>query len=85
MAEPRSKNSSPDRLWRRCVATRFLTHAGAKAEQSQRLARKLVNNRPDSFSNRCTTNEVNQLTDAVFDPCSKQPSYKACAAQVLRG
>ena len=28
--------------------------------------------------------EVNQLTDAVFDPYSKQPSYKACAAQVLR-
>lgn len=27
--------------------------------------------------------EVNQLTDAVFDPYSKQPSYKACAAQVL--
>ena len=29
--------------------------------------------------------EVNQLTDAVFYPYSKQPSYKACAAQVLRG
>ena len=29
--------------------------------------------------------EVNQLTDAVFDPYSKQPSYKACAAQILRG
>jgi anaerobic selenocysteine-containing dehydrogenase len=29
--------------------------------------------------------EVNQLTDAVFDPYSKQPSYKACAAQVIRG
>jgi anaerobic selenocysteine-containing dehydrogenase len=28
--------------------------------------------------------EVNQLTDAVFDPYSKQPSYKACAAQILR-
>jgi len=28
--------------------------------------------------------EVNQLTDAVFDPYSKQPSYKACAAQVMR-
>lgn len=28
--------------------------------------------------------EVNQLTDAVFDPYSKQPSYKACAAQVFR-
>lgn len=28
--------------------------------------------------------QVNQLTDAVFDPYSKQPSYKACAAQVLR-
>jgi assimilatory nitrate reductase catalytic subunit len=27
--------------------------------------------------------EVNQLTDAVFDPYSKQPSYKACAAQVV--
>lgn len=27
--------------------------------------------------------EVNQLTDAVFDPYSKQPSYKACAAQVI--
>ena len=26
--------------------------------------------------------EVNQLTDAVFDPYSKQPSYKACAVQV---
>ena len=26
--------------------------------------------------------EVNQLTAAVFDPYSKQPSYKACAAQV---
>ena len=27
--------------------------------------------------------EVNQLTDAVFDPYSKRPSYKACAAQVI--
>lgn len=26
--------------------------------------------------------EVNQLTDAVFDPYSKQPSYKACAVQI---
>ena len=26
---------------------------------------------------------VNQLTDAVFDPYSKQPSYKACAANVI--
>ena len=26
--------------------------------------------------------EVNQLTDAVFDPYSKQPSYKACAVNV---
>jgi len=25
---------------------------------------------------------VNQLTDAVFDPYSRQPSYKACAVQV---
>lgn len=27
---------------------------------------------------------VNQLTDAVFDPYSKQPSYKACAVRVSR-
>jgi assimilatory nitrate reductase catalytic subunit len=27
---------------------------------------------------------VNQLTDAVFDPYSKQPSYKACAVQLRR-
>ena len=27
---------------------------------------------------------VNRLTDAVFDPHSKQPSYKACAVQVMR-
>jgi anaerobic selenocysteine-containing dehydrogenase len=27
---------------------------------------------------------VNQLTDAVFDPYSRQPSYKACAVRVLR-
>jgi assimilatory nitrate reductase catalytic subunit len=27
---------------------------------------------------------VNRLTDAVFDPYSKQPSYKACAVQVMR-
>lgn len=26
--------------------------------------------------------ETNRLTDAVFDPYSKQPSYKACAVQV---
>ncbi len=26
---------------------------------------------------------TNQLTDAVFDPYSKQPSYKACAVRVL--
>jgi assimilatory nitrate reductase catalytic subunit len=26
--------------------------------------------------------EVNRLTDAVFDPYSKQPSYKACAVRV---
>lgn len=26
--------------------------------------------------------EVNRLTDAVFDPYSKQPSYKACAVQI---
>lgn len=26
--------------------------------------------------------EVNQLTDAVFDPYSKQPSYKACAVRL---
>jgi assimilatory nitrate reductase catalytic subunit len=26
---------------------------------------------------------VNQLTDAVFDPYSKQPSYKSCAANVI--
>ncbi|MFV1980139.1 MAG: molybdopterin oxidoreductase family protein, partial [Rhodothermia bacterium] len=28
---------------------------------------------------------TNRLTDAVFDPYSKQPSYKACAARVGRG
>ncbi|SFJ32857.1 molybdopterin oxidoreductase family protein [Planctomicrobium piriforme] len=28
---------------------------------------------------------TNQLTDAVFDPYSKQPSYKACAVRVTRG
>jgi assimilatory nitrate reductase catalytic subunit len=27
---------------------------------------------------------VNQLTDAVFDPYSKQPSYKSCAVRVSR-
>lgn len=27
---------------------------------------------------------VNQLTDAVFDPYSKQPSYKACAVRVSK-
>lgn len=27
---------------------------------------------------------ANQLTDAVFDPYSKQPAYKACAVQVSR-
>ena len=27
---------------------------------------------------------ANQLTDAVFDPYSKQPSYKACAVRVTR-
>ena len=26
--------------------------------------------------------EVNRLTDAVFDPYSKQPSYKACAVRI---
>jgi assimilatory nitrate reductase catalytic subunit len=26
--------------------------------------------------------ETNQLTDAVFDPYSKQPSYKACAVKL---
>ena len=28
--------------------------------------------------------ETNQLTDAVFDPYSKQPSYKACAVRIVR-
>ena len=28
--------------------------------------------------------ETNQLTDAVFDPYSKQPAYKACAVAVAR-
>ena len=28
--------------------------------------------------------DANQLTDAVFDPYSKQPSYKACAVRVTR-
>lgn len=28
---------------------------------------------------------VNQLTDAVFDPYSKQPAYKSCAVQIRRG
>lgn len=28
--------------------------------------------------------ECNRLTDAVFDPYSKQPSYKACAVQVAK-
>jgi assimilatory nitrate reductase catalytic subunit len=27
---------------------------------------------------------TNQLTDAVFDPHSKQPSYKACAVRISR-
>jgi len=27
---------------------------------------------------------TNKLTDAVFDPYSKQPSYKACAVRVVR-
>ena len=27
---------------------------------------------------------TNQLTDAVFDPYSKQPAYKACAVRVVR-
>jgi assimilatory nitrate reductase catalytic subunit len=26
--------------------------------------------------------ETNQLTDAVFDPYSKQPSYKSCAVSI---
>jgi assimilatory nitrate reductase catalytic subunit len=29
--------------------------------------------------------ETNRLTDAVFDPYSKQPSYKACAVRIERG
>ena len=29
--------------------------------------------------------ETNRLTDAVFDPHSKQPSYKACAVELRRG
>jgi anaerobic selenocysteine-containing dehydrogenase len=29
--------------------------------------------------------DTNRLTDAVFDPYSKQPSYKACAVQVFAG
>jgi assimilatory nitrate reductase catalytic subunit len=29
--------------------------------------------------------EVNQLTCAVFDPHSRQPSYKACAVRVEKG
>ncbi len=28
---------------------------------------------------------VNQLTDAVFDPYSKQPAYKACAVRLRKG
>ena len=28
--------------------------------------------------------EVNRLTDAVFDPYSKQPSYKACAVRLRK-
>ncbi len=28
---------------------------------------------------------TNRLTDAVFDPYSKQPSYKCCAVKLLRG
>ena len=28
--------------------------------------------------------DANQLTDAVFDPYSKQPSYKSCAVRVTR-
>lgn len=28
--------------------------------------------------------EVNRLTDAVFDPYSKQPSYKACAVRIRK-
>ena len=27
---------------------------------------------------------ANQLTDAVFDPYSRQPSYKACAVRIVR-
>ena len=27
---------------------------------------------------------TNRLTDAVFDPYSKQPAYKSCAVRVLR-
>jgi assimilatory nitrate reductase catalytic subunit len=26
---------------------------------------------------------TNRLTDAVFDPYSKQPSYKACAVRIV--
>jgi assimilatory nitrate reductase catalytic subunit len=29
--------------------------------------------------------ETNRLTDAVFDPYSRQPSYKACAVNILPG
>ena len=28
---------------------------------------------------------VGRLTDAVFDPYSKQPSYKACAVRLSAG
>lgn len=29
-------------------------------------------------------NGVNSLTDSVFDPYSKQPSYKACAVAIVK-
>ncbi|MCA9054375.1 MAG: nitrate reductase, partial [Planctomycetaceae bacterium] len=28
--------------------------------------------------------ETNRLTDSVFDPYSKQPSYKACAVRIWK-
>ncbi|GAB4158091.1 MAG: nitrate reductase [Planctomycetaceae bacterium] len=50
----------------RLVATSFLTHAV----------------RPGQIFIPMHYEETNRLTDAVFDPYSNQPSYKACAVNV---
>lgn len=52
----------------RLVASAFLTHAV----------------RPGQLFVPMHYEETNRLTDAVFDPYSKQPSYKSCAVNISR-